>query len=177
MVTLACNLASPLQFPIKPSLQWCSVLTGQLFAMELPSLLPPGMSCVQWSIFLSAKGTTPIHNDHQLCKVYGPQCMDIRNLRTWVESSRTDIQMSMINSGLVSLWFWLKQLQKWSKKCLTIGAWQFTSCANRFLNLRKMAGEFYDKGIQKDATVHAKVHRSQWWLRCKICGSPGFPSM
>ena len=51
--------------------------------------------------------------------------------------------------GNPSLWFRPKQLQKWGKKCLKISMLQFVSCANGSLNLCKMEGEFYDKGIRK----------------------------
>ena len=40
-----------------------------------------------------------------------------------------------------------------------------------------VAGEFYDKGIREMPTAHAKVHRSQKWLRRKIAESTAFQSV
>ena len=45
--------------------------------------------------FLSVNGTTPIDIQRQLCEVYGPQCMDIKNVQKWVREfmyGRTDFQ-------------------------------------------------------------------------------------
>ena len=80
LATLACSLAPPFN-----SLQnWACCDTqswlGSRSQWSSPSLLLPGASCMQWS-FLSAKGTTPIDIHCQLCKVYGPQCMDVKNVQ------------------------------------------------------------------------------------------------
>ena len=82
--TLACSLAPHLQIPTKSSLLRCSVLTGQPFMIKLP--LTSATWCELHAVFrfLSAKGTTPIDIPRQLCKVYGPFCMDVKNLRKWV---------------------------------------------------------------------------------------------
>ena len=80
-----------------------------------------------------------------------------QNVRKWVREFMYGCTNVHEKSILVGLWFWLKQLQTWSKKFLKIGVWQFASCVNGTLNLRNVAGEFYDKGIQKNAIAHAKV--------------------
>ena len=60
------------------------VLTGQPFAMELPLASPARCELHAVINFLSAKGTTPIYIYRQLSKVYGPQCMDVKNMQKWV---------------------------------------------------------------------------------------------
>ena len=99
--------------------------------------------------FLTAKGTTLIDIHRQLGEVYGSVCMNVENMQKWVQSSCADVQTSMANSVLVSLRFRLKQLQKWSNKCLKIGMWQFVSCENGSPKSVRVAGEFFDKGIHK----------------------------
>ena len=69
---------------------------------------------------------------------------------TGSESKCIHVQISIKNGVLVGLRFWLKRLQKWSKKCLKIGLWQFASCVNGSLNLHNVAGKLYDKGIKKN---------------------------
>ena len=91
---LACSLAPHLQIPTKPSPLRRSVLTGQPFAMEVP--LASFARCELRAVirFLSAKGTTPIDIHRQLCEVYGPQCMNVKNVRKWVREfmyGRTDV--------------------------------------------------------------------------------------
>ena len=74
----------PFQIPTKLSLLQRSVLTGQPLAMELPLTSPARYELCAVIRFLSAKGTTAIDIHRQLCKVYGPQCMDVKNVRKWV---------------------------------------------------------------------------------------------
>ena len=106
--------------------------------------------------FLSAKGTTPIDIHRQLCEVYGPQCMDIKNMQKWVTEfmyGRTDMHdeqhagwplvsaetiakveqdQEMLEDQHVTVHELCKWIPEVSKS--TIG---------------NMTGEFYDKGIQK----------------------------
>ena len=123
--TLACSLAPPLQIPTKLSPLRRSVSTGQPFAMKLPLASPTRCKLCAVIRFLSAKGTTPINIHCLLYKIYGPQCMvwTSKSCRSGSESSRMDVQMSMMNSVLVGLRFRPKPLQKWSKnkKCFKIG--------------------------------------------------------
>ena len=122
---LACSLAPPLQIPTKLSLLRRLVLTGQRFTMEITLVSSTRCELRAVICFLSAKSTTPI-DIRQLCKVYGPQCMDIKNMWKWVREFMyrlTDIHDEQ-HSGRP------KQLQKWSKKCLKVGLWQFASCAH-----------------------------------------------
>ena len=74
----------PLQIPTKLTLLRRSVLTAQLFALELPLASPTSCELHAVICFLSAKGTIPIDIHHQLCEVYGPQSMDIKNVQKWV---------------------------------------------------------------------------------------------
>ena len=79
-------------------------------------------------------------------KVYGRQ-------KRAKMGQRVNVQTSMINSVLVGLWFWPKQLQKWSKnnKCLKIGVTVCELCERNpevsKSTIGNVAGDFYDKGI------------------------------
>ena len=80
--TLACSLAPPSN-PHK---------TGQPFAMELPSLLPPGASCVQW-LFFKCHGHCPHWNSSSVMQslrvtVYGCQkCVKVgERVHVWTYS-------------------------------------------------------------------------------------------
>ena len=93
----------------------CSVLSGQPFAMELHLTSP---SKCEWSVFGVPRALPPLtffSYVKSMATVYG------RQKRVKVDlSSCMGIQTSMMNSILVSLLLWPKQLQKWSKKCFNI---------------------------------------------------------
>lgn len=62
--------------------------------MEIPLASPARCELRAVIRFLSAKNTTPIDIHRQLCEVYGPQCMDVKNVRKWVrefKDGRTDV--------------------------------------------------------------------------------------
>ena len=73
--------------------------------MEL-SLVSPARCELRAIIrFLSEKCTTPIGIHRQLCEVYGPQCMAVKNVRKWVREfmyGRTDVH-DELRSGRLSV--------------------------------------------------------------------------
>ena len=79
LATLACGLVPSLQIPTKQSPLRRSVLTGQPFAVDLL-----------------------LDIDYQLCKVYGPQGMDVKNCKSGSENSCTDVHDEQ-HSGLPSV--------------------------------------------------------------------------
>ena len=130
-----CSLAPSFKSPQKQACCDAQSSLGSCSQWSSPSLLPPGASCMQWSVFLVPKVLSPLKlivsyvnsNDHSV--------WTSKTHTSGSESSCTDVQTSMTNSILVSLQLQPKQLQKWSKnkKCLKIGMWQFVSCTNRSL--------------------------------------------
>ena len=82
--TLACSLALPPSNPHKTepaamlSLDWAAVCDGA----------PPGFShqvrAACSDPFFACQGHYPHYIHHQLCKVYEPKCMDVKNVQKWV---------------------------------------------------------------------------------------------
>ena len=130
--TLACSLAPPSNSKnTEPaailSLDWAP------FAMELPHASPARCELHAVIHFLSAKGTTPVDIHRQLCEVYGPQCMDIKNMQKWVRefmyrcidihdeqrcgqplvSAETiaKVEQEMLEDRRVIVWWWVDQWQ------------------------------------------------------------------
>ena len=83
LATLVWSLAPPFKYPQNRACCDAQSWLGSHSWWSSPSFLPPGASCMQWC-FLSAKGTIPIDIHCQLYEVYGPQCMDVKNVRKWV---------------------------------------------------------------------------------------------
>lgn len=62
--------------------------------IELPIVSPARCELRAVIRFLTAKGGTNVEIHRQLCEVYGPLCMDLKNVRKWVKAfkaGRTDI--------------------------------------------------------------------------------------
>ena len=145
---LACSLAAP--HPFKSPLN-CDAQSwlGSHSWWSSQSLLPPDASCVQWSNFLVPRALLPLTFIVSYAETMGHSAWTSKTCESGSESSCMHVQTSMANSIVFGLWFQPKQLQKWSKKCFKIDVWQFARCANGSLNLRNVAGDFYDKGIRK----------------------------
>ena len=104
------------------SFDWAAVRNGS------PQTSP---ARCEWSVFWVPRALPTLTFIISYAKSMGHSVWMSKTCKSGSESScmyvRTDIHDE---ECLVGLWFRPKQLQKWSKKCLKIGVWQFMSCAN-----------------------------------------------
>ena len=104
--------------------------------------------------FLSAKGTTPIDIHHQLCKVYGPQCMDVKNVLKWIREfmyGDTDIHdeqcsgQSLVSAEIIAK-VELEQEMLENRRVTVRELCESISEISKS-TIGNVAEEFYDKGI------------------------------
>ena len=131
---------------------------GQPFAMELPLTSPTRCELLPVMFFLLPRALPPLTFIVSYAKSMVHSVGTSKMCKSRSKSSCTDVQTFMTNSVLVGLRFWLKQLQKWSKKCFKIGMWTVSELCERVPEVCK-SGAICAMWQESSVTrVHEKCH-------------------
>ena len=124
--------------------------------MELPLASPARCELRAVICFSSAKCTTPIDIHRQLCEVYGPQCIDVKNVQKWVREfmyGQTDIHDVQRSGRPLILAETIAKVEQ-EQEMLEDRHVTVHELCERVPEVSKstignVAGEFYDKNIRK----------------------------